>query len=127
MGEIIAKHDGLAREYAHILISYIRENGNYLENEVLQFGALWGIARAGEVLPDLVASAVPSLLPFLSSSNAGHRGLAARIMGLLRAPEARPELERLLEDEAELTIFIRGKPEQRKVGEMAKAALKALS
>jgi hypothetical protein len=38
MGEILARHRGLAGEYAHILISYIREDGNYLENQVLQEG-----------------------------------------------------------------------------------------
>jgi hypothetical protein len=33
MGEILATHRGLAHEYAHILLSYAREDGNYLEHE----------------------------------------------------------------------------------------------
>ena len=51
MGEILACHEGLAQEYAHILISYARENGNYLEHDMLQRGLLWGIGRLSQVRP----------------------------------------------------------------------------
>jgi hypothetical protein len=83
MGEILARHAGLAAEYAHILISYIREDGNYLENQVLQGGVLWAIGRLGGVHPDLAGNAVPHLLRYLDSSNATHRELAKRALGLL--------------------------------------------
>ena len=83
MGEILARHRGLAEEYAHILISYIREDGNYLENLVLQEGVLWAIGRVAEISPDLIGNAVPYLLRYLDSPNATHRGLAARAFGLL--------------------------------------------
>lgn len=83
MGEILARHRGLAREYAHILISYIREDGNYLENQVLQEGALWAIGRVAEIYPDLVGNAVPYLLPQMDSPSATHRLLAARALVLL--------------------------------------------
>jgi hypothetical protein len=83
MGEILARHHGLAREYAHILISYIRVDGNYLGNEVLQAGVLWAIGRVGEVYPDLMRGAAPYLLRYLDSSDVTHRGLAKRALGLL--------------------------------------------
>ena len=83
MGEILARHRGLAGEYAHILISYIREDGNYLENQVLQEGALWAIGRVAEIYPDLVGHAVPYLLAQMDSPSSTHRGLAARALGLL--------------------------------------------
>ncbi len=68
MGEIMARHLGLAREYACILISYLDKNGNYLELPALQEGVLWGLARLAEVRADLLAP-VPALLPpFLRSS-----------------------------------------------------------
>jgi len=35
MGEILARHQGLAEEYVHMLASYTREEANYLEDEVL--------------------------------------------------------------------------------------------
>jgi hypothetical protein len=83
MGEILARHRGLAGEYAHILISYIREDGNYLENQVLQEGVLWAIGRVAENYPDLVGSAVPYLLAQMDSPSSTHRGIAARALGLL--------------------------------------------
>jgi hypothetical protein len=88
MGEILARHRGLAREYAHILISYIREEGNYLENQVLQEGVLWAIGRVAEIYPDLMGNAVPYLLAQMDSPSATHRGLAARALGLLGGQNA---------------------------------------
>jgi hypothetical protein len=88
MGEILARHHGLAREYAHILISYIREDGNYLENEVLQAGVLWAIGRVGEVHPGLLKDAVPHLLPHLNSPDAARKVLAERAVSLLMAQNA---------------------------------------
>jgi len=32
MGETLARHEGLAKEYARILLSYARQDGNYLEH-----------------------------------------------------------------------------------------------
>lgn len=46
MGECMALSEGLCREYGRILLSYIREDGNYLEYPELRIGALWGIMRA---------------------------------------------------------------------------------
>ena len=83
MGEILARHRGLAREYVHILISYIREDGNYLENRVLQEGVLWAIGRVAEIYPDLAGNAVPYLLGQMDSPSSTHRGLAARALGFL--------------------------------------------
>jgi hypothetical protein len=88
MGEILARHRGLAREYAHILISYIREDGNYLENQVLQEGVLWAIGRVAEIYPDLIGNAVPYLLAQMDSRSSIHRGLAARALGLLAGQNA---------------------------------------
>ena len=88
MGEILARHRGLAGEYAHILISYIREDGNYLENQVLLEGALWAIGRVAEIYPDLVGNAAPYLLAQRDSPSATHRGLAARALALLARPNA---------------------------------------
>ena len=48
----------------------------------------------------------PYLLPYLGSPDANVRGLAAWIMGLLRAEEARPDLEQLTKDEAEVQLYI---------------------
>jgi hypothetical protein len=123
MAEILATHDGLASEYTSILISYLREDGNFLENEVLQTGALWGIGRVAEVRPDLVESSVSHLKPFLNSPNPSHRGLAARIMGLLHVSEARSAIKSLTKDATEIIVFLGAKLQKRTVGELAKEAL----
>jgi len=63
MGEIIASHDGLAKEYVSVLISYVWKEGNFLEYEPLQRGAVWGVGRVAQVRPELAQDAGPHLLP----------------------------------------------------------------
>ena len=97
MGEVMARHKGLAREYVNILVSYIREDGNFLEYEPLQQGVLWGLGRLAQTSPELLQDAGAHLHPFLSSEDATLRGLAAWILGLLGGPQHESELEPLLE------------------------------
>ncbi len=56
MGEIMARHEGLAGEFALILFSYIveRRDGadNYLEYLPLRRGAFWGLARLAQKRPE---------------------------------------------------------------------------
>ena len=126
MGETLACHDGLAKEYAGILLSYAREDGNYLELEVLQRGLLWGIGRLSQVRPDLVKDAIPYLTPYLKSGDANVRGLAAWIIGLIGASSARSGLEHLTRDEAEIQMYVDRKLIKQKVKELAAKALEKL-
>jgi hypothetical protein len=126
MGEILATHSGLAHEYAHILLSYAREDGNYLEHEGLQRGLLWGIGRLSEKRPELVRGAVVFLLPYLASQDGMIRGLSARIMGLLQAKEAQPMLRRLTEDESALIIMVKNHLTTRRVKDLAEEALRSI-
>jgi hypothetical protein len=126
MGEILARHERLAKEYAHILISYTRPEGNYLEHEVLQRGLLWGIGRLSQVRPELVKDAAQYIIPYLKSPDANVRGLAALIMGLLEVKEARPSLEQLTDDKAELKTYIDHRFIKNRVKELAEEALKKL-
>jgi hypothetical protein len=127
MGEILAKQKGLAGEYANILISYAREHGNYLENENLQHGLLWGIGRLSQAQPKTAMEAVPHLIPYLKSRDATVRGLAVWTLGLLGVEEARRDLESLKTDESEIQIFIEGCLVKRRVRDLATDALKAMS
>ena len=126
MGEILACHDGLAKEYAKVLMSYAMEEGNYLEHEILQRGLLWGIGRLSQVRPELVKDAATYLIPYLKSTDDTVRGLAAWIMGLLRAEEARPELEQLTEDETEVQMYIDRRLTKRRVKKLVDEALERL-
>ena len=123
MGEIIASDEGLAKEYASVLISYVREDGNFLEYEPLQRGAVWGIGRVAQARPHMVQDAVPHLLLFLESPDATVRGLAAWTLGLLEVEAARPQLEVLLGDEVEVLLYMDDRLMVRCVGDLAKEAL----
>lgn len=114
MAEIIVHHPGLAREYVHILISYMLEDGeelfqhgNFLENEALQRGLLWGIGRIAEKEPGMLLErgAALELGKYLRADDPVVRGLAARALGLLRAEEARNSIGRLLGDDSVVRLY----------------------
>ena len=119
MGEIMARHDGLAREYACILVSYINEAGNFLEHEMLQRGVLWGLGRLAHTRPKLVLDAVAYLCPFMRSKDAVHRGLAAWVAGAIPSEMTKSLLQHLVTDEAKINIFINMNLEERTVGQLA--------
>jgi hypothetical protein len=107
MAEIMSCHDGLADEYAHMLVAYMREDGFYLELEQLQRGLMWGLGRLAQDKPDLLRSkdAVRHLLPYLNSSDSTVRGLAAWALGLLHAEESSPLLEKLVDNPAPVRLY----------------------
>ena len=123
MGEILARHKGLATEYANILLSYIREDGNFQEHELMQRGVLWGIARLAEKRPELVPDAFPHVMPFLSSSDPIKRGLAARIAELLGFEDAEEKVLQLASDKSEFTVYLDGALRHCSVKQMAEWAL----
>jgi len=123
MGEIIASHEGLAKEYISVLISYIWKEGNFLEYEPLQRGAVWGVGRVAQVRPELIQDAGPHLLPYLESTDAAVRGLAAWAVGLLGVKEAYQRLEWLLRDGTEISMFPDRKLVRLYVSDLAKEAL----
>jgi len=126
-GEILARNGALAREYAPILISYARKDGNYLEMETLQRGLLWGLARLSQVRPHLMQVGLPHLLAYLDSPDHHLRGLCAWLLGLLRAFRARTVLEALARDESSLTVYRNGRLENLSVGELAQEALERMT
>lgn len=123
MGEIEACHRGLAEEFGPILLSYCREDGNYLEYEPLQRGLLWGIGRLAQAWPDIAAPALHLLPPYLSSSDPVIRGHGAWAMGFLVDESSKSFLEVLLKDETRITTCMDGKILERTVGDMAREAL----
>jgi hypothetical protein len=126
MGEILARHRGLAEEYAHILLSYTRPDGNYLEHEMLQRGLLWGIGRLTQARPDFLQKVAPHLIPYLRSKDATVRALAARIAGFLHVQGARRDLERLTKDVSEVFFWDDGRFFRGPVRDVAQAALASL-
>jgi hypothetical protein len=123
MGEVMARHQCLAEEYACILISYLDETGNYLELPALQEGVLWGVGRLAETRASLLTG-LPSLLsPFLTSPSPVHRGLAAWAAGSLRAYALKSLLNPLKTDKMHFEFYDGRDPVPRTVGRMAANAL----
>jgi len=128
LAEILARHDGLDREYAAMLVSYMHGGGNYLEHIPLQRDLLRGIERLAAVKPRILLDrgADRFLAPYLESPDAELRGLAARCAGNLRARGTREALRTLRKDSARITLFEEGAPTTTRVGELATEALARL-
>jgi hypothetical protein len=108
MGEITARHAGMAGEYGHILLSYLAEDGNYLEHEVLQRGALWGCGRLAHARPERVKPAAGHLFPFLASADPYHRGYAAWALRPLALAERPAAWAACLNDQSRLSFYTEG-------------------
>ncbi|MBW1670503.1 MAG: HEAT repeat domain-containing protein [Deltaproteobacteria bacterium] len=85
MAEAMACHPRLAEEYVRILLSYIREDGNFLEFEPLRRGALWGIWRLAQVYPEMLIEfeAAKYIRPYLEDDDPSSRELSAQALRIL--------------------------------------------
>ena len=135
MAEIMCRHAGLAEEYVHMLLSYMRgdgdepfQNGNFLEHPILQRGLLWGIARLSTVRPELLLAkgADQDIPPYLTAPDPETRALAALAAGALRLETTRPALHQLTADPSPLTLYLNTDFVQTTLGAMAQSALEAL-
>ncbi len=120
MGEITARNARLADEFHRILTSYVWEDGNFLEHEILQRGVLWGVGRLAHVRPDLVRYTAPWLLPFTDSPDPFHRGIAIWALEPLGDAEAFKAAGRLADDRNRIKIFLDGELISVTVGELAR-------
>jgi hypothetical protein len=123
MAEIIAQDKIMADEYSAILISYIHPEGNFLEYEPLQRGALWAIARALEAYPDLAKTVKEDLSVYFQSVDPIIRGLAAIIAGRLRDRGSAGCLKDLLDDDSTIRLYANGEFESFEIKELALKAL----
>ena len=127
MGEIMARHEGLAEEYSCILISYIAENGNFLEHEALQRGAIWGFGRLANARSRLLNSSAHYLIPFLKCTDATKRGFAAWAAGALNSDQTKPFLKQLVDDHTKLHFYLNWQMVERTVSRFAIKALEQLN
>ncbi len=128
IGEILARNDGLAREYAPFLVSYLRPGGNFLDFEPLLQGALWAVARLAESHPQILQSldAHSRLLPFLNSPNASARGYAILALGRIGKKESLQALEAFLQDETEIPLYENQEFRRVRISQLARKALSAV-
>ena len=106
MGEIMAVNENLANEYAHMLVSYMREE-NYLELPALQHGLLWGIGRLALVRPELLLKndADGYMALYLESPDKVVLGLASRNFGILGIKEAIPYIRNFVDIAQAVSLY----------------------
>ncbi len=119
MGEICAKSERLAGEFAKILVSYLTPGQNFIENEALQRGTLWAVGRIAQVQPERIRASAPTLIPFLEASDPVLRGLAAWTASALRDPRLEPYLLRLADDTTPVTLFYNGQLKEMGIQDLA--------
>lgn len=136
MAETMCRHAGLAEEYVHMLISYMREDGqeicqdgNYIEHPLLQRGLLWGVARMSSCRPRLLIErgAGADIPPYLRAEDGETRGLAALAVGNLHLNASEGVLRGLIDDTTPLTLYWEGAFQPTTVGELAQSALEGMS
>jgi len=129
MAECLACHRGLAQEYTKILVSFMREDGFYLELPTLQRGLMWGMGRLAQVCPDLLHDWQASryLLPYLDSEDPIVRALAARALGQLLVVGAAAQIKHCSADTTEFSLYVEHRLTTVTTGQLVREALAALA
>jgi|YNPNPStandDraft_1061719.scaffolds.fasta_scaffold07901_5 hypothetical protein len=129
MAEIMVNHEGLAKEYAHLLIHYLEPGRGLVSQIPFQRSVLHGLARCAARWPHLLGgrNACRSLQRYLGSEDPAVRGLAVRCVGLICEDPGKDIVLPLLDDEGEFSLYRDGQWERVRVGELAREAWEALS
>lgn len=128
MAEALARHPGLAAEYTHILVAFMREDGFYLELPALQQGLLWGVARLAEVEASRLRGreAARYLRPYLDSDDHLVVGLACLALGRLGDRRHIPPIASQRALPTSVTIYQDGEFSTRTVAQLAEEAISHL-
>ncbi len=133
MGEAMARHEGLAREFHKILASYVQcpectvGDDNFLDHAPLRHGVYWGLGRLAEVRPAMVARVGDDLAAALGSEPAATaKGLVCRALGLAGVRSGAQAVRALADDPAPLDLYRAWNIEHTTLGALAREALAAL-
>ncbi len=107
MSEAMTNNEVLAEEYHRILLSYVWEEGNFLEHGPLRAGALWGIARVSEIHADMMrrAGAWERIRPYLDDEDTAAKSFAVWAAGLVADAEACPKLSKMAEEREVVELY----------------------
>ncbi len=119
LGEIVRNNPQLCADIAPIIASFHDE-------KMLTAGVLWALGRIGKINNEIVAYAIPIILPYLQSDDHTLRGYAAFALGSIGAIGAVSRLEQLMSDNNLVTYYENGKLLQKSVGGFAEEALEKL-
>lgn len=123
MGETLAVSDRLAEEYANILLSYIRPDGNYLEHPDLQRGVIWAIGRLARARPRLVDNSIEFLLPYLHTRDPIRCGLVLWTLAVLPTITTSFLLQKYVDDKRQISIYCEGRFESYTFDRLARSTL----
>jgi hypothetical protein len=130
MGEAMMLNEKIAREFHKILVSYIfcdeKCDGNFLDHPELRRDVLWGLARLASTRPEMVAHGQRFLMVSLNEDDPYNRAYSAWVLGLIKAEDARPKLEELVDDVTEIRTFRHGEIVDITVGSLVREALEVL-
>ena len=125
LGEIIARHDLLSREFGPLLAALLHEDAYHLQfaPPALLRGALWAVCRAAAARPGLLHDAGAQLIPLLQAADPDTRAQAARALGLIHDANAVNPLSLLVSDDTPAVIEGPGGPQATTVAREAAHAL----
>ncbi|MBI5490019.1 MAG: HEAT repeat domain-containing protein [Deltaproteobacteria bacterium] len=126
MGEATARSEALADGFAHVLVAFIRQDGNYLEFEPLHPGILWGIGRLARARREHALDAAPHLPPYLESPDPAIRGTAAWAALALPTGATAAHLERLRGDPSVFPLYEGGVLADVRIGDLVARGLARL-
>lgn len=133
MAEIMCHSSPLRKEYLHMLISYMREDGeklfedgNYLELPMLQRGLLWGVGRlCQEHRREMVERRIiVDVTAYLESSDMHVIGLAIWCLGLLGVDSGMEKVRPFLQCNEELSLFLNNEIQRISIAELAMNTLR---
>ncbi len=132
MAEIMCHSTVLRHEYLHMLISYMREDGeglfedgNYLELPMLQRGLLWGIGRlCQEHQSEMIERGiVDDVRAYLQSPDIYVIGLALWCLGSLGVAAEVDNLPRFEGNKEKIHLFLNNEMQDISLAEIARRAL----
>jgi len=128
MAEAMANNAVLAEEYCRILLSYVWEEGNYLEYLPLRRGALWGLMRLAQSRPEIFNEIDSARLikDYLSDTDAESRALAALALGFAGRKEFCHEMADMLSDRRRFRLYLDQEMRKTSVAEVAALAMEQL-
>ncbi|OGR18886.1 MAG: hypothetical protein A2X81_11130 [Desulfobacterales bacterium GWB2_56_26] len=135
MAEIMCHSESLRQEYLHMLISYMREDGdelfqdgNFIELPMLQRGVLRGIGRLAQCHRSemLVRNIAGDVAAYLQSSDQEVVGLAIWCLGMLGTVADSAKILPLVGNEKEISLYIDDVLKKTTVGQLAENALQLI-
>jgi hypothetical protein len=120
VGATISKSPELFGKFSHALLSFLQYKNYWKE-------VTWAIGMIATARPDLVKLASRALCSFLAVPDPAIRGHAAWALGKLRYKDAREDLEKLLTDNQQLSLYREGELQKVTVSELAKEAVEKLT